>query len=74
MKVITKRLQIKGKTMTKEQLKQHRLSLGLTVKQMAAALNTPYRTYQSWELGERGMSDMVQEVLAIRIERLKQLS
>jgi len=45
--------------MTPDQLKQARLQLGLNIKQMAAALGTPYRTYQNWELGERRIPGIV---------------
>ena len=37
--------------MTPEQLREARSNLGLTQKQMAAALATPFRTYQDWENG-----------------------
>ncbi len=32
-------------------LKQIRNELGMTQEEMAEALNTPYSTYQKWELG-----------------------
>lgn len=38
---------------TPEELKEKRLKLGLTQAERAAKLNTPYRTYQEWELGNR---------------------
>ena len=37
--------------MTGEELKEARRVLGLTQKQMAEALETPFRTYQDWEMG-----------------------
>ena len=37
--------------MTSAELKEARLRLGLTQKQMADALATPFRTYQDWERG-----------------------
>ena len=39
--------------MNKIELKKIRLDMGLNIKKMAEALQTPYRTYQNWELGTR---------------------
>jgi DNA-binding transcriptional regulator YiaG len=39
--------------MTGQELREARLRLGLNMRQMAEALETPYRTYQDWELGNR---------------------
>ena len=53
--------------MTNSQLKQARLALGLSIAEMAKALNTPYRTYQDWELGNR----RVPGIVAVAVEALK---
>ena len=45
--------------MTREELKESRLRMGLSQKAMAEALNTPYRTYQDWELGNRRIPGIV---------------
>ncbi len=42
-----------NKHMAPAELKQARQLLGLNIKQMAEALQTPYRTYQDWEHGKR---------------------
>jgi len=39
--------------MTPEELKKIRERLGLSIRQMSEILDTPYRTYQDWELGNR---------------------
>ena len=39
--------------MTHRQLKDSRLSLGLSITTMAEKLNTPRGTYLKWERGER---------------------
>ena len=39
--------------MTPDELKQIRKSLGFSIKEMSEVLETPYRTYQDWELGNR---------------------
>ena len=36
-----------------EKLKKIRESLGLTQREMSSLLDTPFRTYQDWELGNR---------------------
>lgn len=45
--------------MTSEELKEARLRMGLNIKQMSEVLNTPYRTYQDWELGNRRIPGIV---------------
>ncbi len=39
--------------MTAKELKKIRERLGLSIRQMSEILDTPYRTYQDWELGNR---------------------
>jgi len=39
--------------MTPKELKQIRQRLGFSIKEMSQILETPYRTYQDWELGNR---------------------
>jgi len=39
--------------MDKTELKEAREKLGLTIHEMAKALNTPYSTYVKWENGDR---------------------
>lgn len=39
--------------MTGHELREARLRLGLNIKKMAELLETPYRTYQDWELESR---------------------
>jgi len=38
---------------TNTELKAARTRLNLTAKKMAERLNTPFRTYQGWELGRK---------------------
>ena len=45
--------------MTANQLKDIRISLGLTITAMAAALGTPRSTYLKWERGERRVPGIV---------------
>lgn len=47
------------KNQRKEWLITQRETLGLNVTDMAAALNTPLRTYQAWERGERTIPGIV---------------
>ena len=56
--------------MTSQDLVQARLRLGLNIKQMAEALNTPYRTYQNWELGERRIPGIVTAVINLMEEKM----
>ena len=42
-----------NETMTLQELKEKRQKLGLTQAELARQLNTPFRTYQDWELGNR---------------------
>ncbi len=39
--------------MKPKELKKAREKLGLSIKEMSELLETPYRTYQDWELGNR---------------------
>jgi len=39
--------------MKPEELKKIRENLGFSIKEMSRILDTPYRTYQDWELGNR---------------------
>lgn len=57
--------------MTNEDLKQARLTMGLNIKQMAARLQTPYRTYQDWELGNRRIPGIVNVTIALMEESKK---
>ena len=45
--------------MTAAQLKDIRISLGLTITAMAKALNTPRGTYIKWERSERRVPGIV---------------
>jgi len=45
--------------MTPIQLKDIRVSLGLSITAMAKALNTPRGTYLKWERGERRVPGIV---------------
>ena len=49
--------------MTPDQLIQARLRLGLSKADMAKELQTPYRTYQNWELGLRRVPGVVSVAL-----------
>lgn len=50
--------------MLPSELKEARLRLGLTQSKMAAALATPFRTYQDWESGTSRIPGAV--TLAVR--------
>ena len=45
--------------MTNTEFKESRLLLGLSLAELARRLNTPYRTVQSWEYGERSIPGIV---------------
>jgi DNA-binding transcriptional regulator YiaG len=49
----------KMKTPTRQELKAYRLKLGLTIPQMAKALNTPAGTYAKWENGQRRVPGII---------------
>ena len=53
--------------MTPNELKRIRKDLGLTQKKMAEFIETPYRTYQDWELG----TNKIPGVVAIALKCLK---
>lgn len=57
--------------MTARELKEARLRLGLTQHEMAATINTPFRTYQDWE-GERRRVPGICDVVVPCIERSQQ--
>ncbi len=50
--------------MKNTELRAYRISTGFNVKQMAKMLNTPYRTYQDWELGNRKIPGIVDVVIS----------
>ena len=49
--------------MTSKELKKIRKNLGLSIKEMSELLDTPYRTYQDWELGNRRIPGICQVAL-----------
>ncbi len=49
--------------MKARELRSIRKSLGLSVKEMSQLLDTPYRTYQDWELGNRRIPGICQVAL-----------
>lgn len=42
--------------MTKEQLKEWRVTLGLSQKQMATYVGIPWQTWRNWEQGTRSLN------------------
>ena len=46
---------------------------GLSRKQFTEMFNIPYRTLQSWELGERNCPEYVLELIKYRLEKEQQL-
>ena len=46
--------------MTPEELREIREKLGFSKKEMSEILDTPYRTYQDWELGNRRIPGICQ--------------
>ncbi len=46
--------------MTPKELKKIRENLGLSIREMSELLDTPYRTYQDWELGNRRIPGICQ--------------
>ncbi len=54
---------IQKNCMTPEELRKHRLKLGLSIKEMSELLSTPYRTYQDWEHGRRRIPGICQEAV-----------
>lgn len=54
-----------GKPVTGPELRAIRDRLGLTQEQMAQQLNTPYKTYQGWEIGRRQSPGCL--VVALRV-------
>ena len=68
--------------MTPDELKNIRKSLGFSIKEMSEILETPYRTYQDWELGNRRIPGICEVALycllrskkALKARRKKQLS
>ena len=57
--------------MTNTELRKARLRLGFNIKQMAERLNTPYRTYQDWELGNNKIPGIVGVTLDLLLEDAK---
>jgi DNA-binding transcriptional regulator YiaG len=53
----------KGGTLTSDELRQLRTSLGLTRKALAALLPVHWRTLLKWESGERKISAMAVKLL-----------
>jgi DNA-binding transcriptional regulator YiaG len=54
--------------MTSQELREVRLKMGLTISQMAEALNTPRGTYVKWERGERRVPGILEVALPARPE------
>ncbi len=53
------------KNMNSAELKAARKTLGLNIACMAIQLNTPYRTYQSWENGTREAPGIVRPIVEL---------
>ena len=49
--------------MNAKELKKEREDLGLTIREMAEALNTPFGTYYKWETGKRRVAGIVKVAL-----------
>ncbi len=49
--------------MKAKELKKIRKNLGFSIKEMSQLLDTPYRTYQDWELGNRRIPGICQVAL-----------
>jgi transcriptional regulator with XRE-family HTH domain len=52
-------------------LRFHRLRLDLSQAQVASLLQTPIRTYQSWELSSTSPNKITQQVVVATLENLK---
>ena len=50
-------------------LRESRISAGLNMRQAAEAANTPYRTWQDWELGNRRVPGIAIEWLKLYTQR-----
>ena len=56
--------------MNEKELKQARLRLGLTMAAFARLLETPYRTYQSWEYGETPVPGAAKVAVSLLLEKI----
>ncbi len=45
--------------------------MGLNIKKMAEALQTPYRTYQNWELGTRRIPGILIAAIELMEKKMK---
>lgn len=50
--------------------KDARVAAGLTQQQAAEVLGVPYRTFQSWELGQRKPPEYVERLIIEKLQRL----
>ena len=57
------------KNMNSAELKAARKTLGLNISGMAIQLNTPYRTYQSWENGTREAPGIVRPMVELLLQK-----
>lgn len=57
--------------MFSEKLKTARISSGLSQKALADKIEVPFRTYQSWELGDRVPPKYVQNLLLEKLNHRK---
>lgn len=53
-------------------LKETRVSLGLTQKQVAEMLGIPKRTIENWEGGQRKCPDYVERLIIEKLQRMKE--
>lgn len=65
------RMMIHEARMTGESLKNARMTLGLSVSELARQLDTPYRTYQDWEAGRNRIPGITKVAVALLQERDK---
>lgn len=57
--------------MFSDELKKARNSVGISQKALAKELELPFRTYQSWELGDRTPPKYVQKLLLEKLNSLE---
>lgn len=57
--------------MTPPEIREARLSIGLTQKEFGALLHSTERAVRAWEAGDRKMTGATEELLKIKLEKLK---
>lgn len=58
--------------MTANELKSTRTAMSLDLRSMAVVLKLPYRTYQDYEYGKRGIPDDVATRAAVALQKDRQ--